>query len=96
MIKAWFKKRKVKFLVEEEIDSWDLEYKSPEQIKNSLSYKVQSKITDEILKYLEYDIEETAKNLLFEILEDPEFKTGLSQAVRDNIKDRFTRYLERL
>ena len=96
MIKAFFKRRKIKLEVEKEIGDWEMKYRSIEDIVYNLEYQLKGQMVNEIINKTSVDFEDVAKDLLFEILEDPEFKAGLKTAVADSVKDRFKTYLDRV
>jgi len=100
-VKAWIKKRKIRALFEAEISDWDLEFWNEKRIAENLRIEAEIVAQKKLRSYIEVEmnrgeIEAAAKTALYEILEDAEFKTGLKQAVRDSIKNKFMNYLDNL
>ncbi len=96
MVRAFWKKRKIKLEFEKSISEWELKYNTPQQIISSFKYSIEREIEEKILSTLEVSINEEAKNLLYEILQDKEFKIDLKGSVTESIKSRFKNYLDNI
>lgn len=78
MIKAWLRRKKIFFKIERELPDIDLEIFSDDYLKSEIECRLKSDVIDRISSMeMKSDIDDSVKNLLFEILEDFDFKTGL-------------------
>ncbi len=111
MIKVWMKKREIFAEVKVEIDRYWLnqaadshspseEERKTEALVVDIKKELKAKVMAEVLNGFSWEInsliEKEAKSHLYEILESEDFKAGLSQAVKDSFKNKFTDYLDRI
>lgn len=92
-----FRKKGTKDVVrcETNLELWDLERLGESWTKDCISRKVIEKCVDKLVNdHLEYEIKEEAKNMLYELLESDDFKTGLKETIKENFRNSFKQYLE--
>jgi hypothetical protein len=92
---SWFK-RDVTIQLTKRLGDWEINNRTPEDFWTGLDLDIRKAVLEKVLKGLEYEIDVKAKDMLYEILEEDDFKTGLNRAIKDNFKSKFTDYLERM
>ena len=91
MIKTMIKGRKIKVVLEKEIQDWFFEMKSPEEIAKrinvDLKEKILEQVVDNVLRYNEFEIEQKAKEIILNSIITEDL---INESIRDRIKQRIS------